>query len=171
MLSSHVGLAPVSEGWNKGRWVRILMQTMRHPFWREACFGVSEMCTSPTSKDHVCLLSHIRQKWGLLLPEAVLAACIKSHSILSLYFFYAKFQTSVNRTPLKNRCTGEMHPFVFLCCVCFFVTVWGCLSYEFSSQRLLCFPREIYFHERRKLRQITNCETLQSEMLVCCPPP
>lgn len=92
------------------------------------------------------------QKWCLLLPEAVFAACINSHYILSHYFFYASCRHQLTE-PLKE----QMYWRNASICVCvFFVTVWGCLSYGFSSQRLICFPREIYFHERRKLRQITT---------------
>lgn len=50
--------------------------------------------------------------------------------------------------PLRNRCTEEMHQFV----ICYSL---GVSVLWVFSQRLIGFPREIYFHERRKLRQIT----------------
>lgn len=112
-------------------------------FLREVCLGFSETGTHTTFKGHVCILSN-----AYVLPEVVSFVassnfcCMHPLTIFSATLSFMPAPDIGQQNPFKNRGTGEMHPFVFPCgfFVCF-VTVWGCLSCGFPSQRLLIFPQ------------------------------
>lgn len=118
MLSWHVGLAPLSEGgirWGgRESWCRQLSTffegSLAWFFW-----NMHQMQRQKTTFAFRAI-SMCYQKLCLLLPEAVFAACINSHYILSPYFFYASCRHQLTE-PLKEQMYWRN---ASICVWCFF---------------------------------------------------
>lgn len=78
------------------------------------------------------------QKWCLLLPETVFAACINFHDILSHYFFYACFRHQLTE-PLKEQMYWKNAS------ICYLLHFGGVCPMGFSAKGLYVSPEKFTF--------------------------